>query len=117
MEALNRDPNVITGTVRYNVAVALRFEKYRQLADYLKTPILLAWARLQRGRTIRVVRQGETALFLMTMIAEAKEVGCILDENELAEALAEVGVGNIISDPYELRLVVRLADKFGVSVK
>lgn len=118
MEALVKDdPNVITGTVHYNVAVALKPRKYCTLADYLKAPISLAWARLKRGRMIRVACHGETALYLLTMDPEASEVGSILDEKDLEEALIEVDVGRVITDPYELQLAVRLVEKFGVPVK
>jgi hypothetical protein len=111
------DTNLITGTVHRDVAVAVKSRKYRQLADYLKAPINLAWARLKRGRMIRVVRYGETVLFLLTLDPAAREVGSILDEQDLDEALSATDAGRVITDPYELRLVVRLIDKFGEPVK
>jgi hypothetical protein len=117
VEALVKDdPNVITGTVHYNVAVAVKSKKCCQLADHLKMPISLAWERLRRGRTIKVVYHGETAIFLLTMDPEARQVGSILDEKDLDEALAEVDAGRVITDPYELRIAVRLMEKFGLQV-
>jgi hypothetical protein len=117
LKALVEDDNVLTGTVRRNVAVAVKSKQYRQLPDYLKAPINLAWVRLKRGRIIRVVRYCETVLFLLTLNPEAAEVGSILDEKDLDEALAATGSGRVVTDPYELRLAVRLVDKFGESVK
>ena len=118
LEALVKDdPNVITGTVHYNVAVAVKTRKYRQLADHLKAPINLAWVRLRRGRMIRVVGYSETALFLLTLDPAAKEVGSILDERDLDDELSATDAGRVITDPYELGLAVRLIDKFGEPVK
>ena len=117
MKALVEDDNVITGTVHRTVAVAVKPRTYRQLADHLKAPIKLAWTRLERGRTIRVVRYGETILFLLTMDPNARQVGSILDENDLHEALASVDAGAVVTDRYELGLAVKLADKFGEPVK
>jgi hypothetical protein len=97
--------------------VAVKTRKYRQLADHLKAPINLAWVRLKRGRTIKVVRYSETVLLLLTLDPAAREVGSILDEKDLDEALIEVDAGRVITDPYELQLAVRLADKFGEPVK
>ena len=117
LEALVEDDNVITGTVHRNVAVAVKSKPYRQLPDYLKAPINLAWVRLKRGRVIRVVRYCETVLFVLTLDPAAAEVGSILDEKDLDEALAATGSGRVITDPYELRLAARLVDKFGESLK
>ena len=119
MKALvSDDPNVITGTVHRTVAVAVQPKTYRQLAEHLKAPINLAWVRLKRGRTIKAVRWGETVLFLLTLDPDASQVGSILDEHELGEALADGhNAGAVISDPYELSLVIRLADKFGEPVE
>lgn len=117
MKALVEDDNVLTGTVHRNVAVAVKSKHYRQLPDYLKAPINLAWVRLKRGRMIRVVRYCETVLFVLTLNPVAAEVGSILDEKDLDEALTVTDSGRVITDPYELRLAVRLVDKFGESVK
>lgn len=114
MEAVAHDSNVITGTVRRNVAVALKFGKYNQLADHLKAPISLAWERLKRGRTLQAVCFGETTLYLMTIDPNAREVGSILDEKDLDEALLEMDAGRVVTDPYELQLATKLIEKFGV---
>jgi hypothetical protein len=113
---LEDDTNLLTDTVHYDVAVAVK-SKYRKLAEYLKAPITLAWMRLARGRTIRAARYGETTLFILTVDPAAREVGSITDEQNLHEALADADAGAVITDHYELQLALRLVGKFGARIR
>ena len=117
MKALVEDDNVITGTVHRVVAVAVKAKIYRNLADHLKAPIWHAWDRLRRGRTILRTYAGDAVLFVLTLDPSAKQVGSILDEVDLEEALADVGAGAVITDRYELQLAIKLVEKFGQRVR
>lgn len=113
-EALvNDDPNLLCGTVHCNVVVAIKLGKYKELAEHLKGEINLAWSKLARGRIVRRVCIGNTTIFLLAIDSSAREVGSILDEKNLDEALIETGVGRVATDPYEVRFALRMVERFG----
>ena len=118
MQQLAEDDNLLSGTVHRDVVVALKTRQYRQLASYLKNVISLAWSNLARGRIIYRVFWGDETVFLMSVDWQAKQVGAILDEQELSNALLDAGgVGEVTVDKFELRLARKLAERFGTRIQ
>ena len=79
--------------------------------------INLAFNRLKQGRLVqRVVYNGQT-IFLLTLLPTAKcRVGTVEDEEELTEAFENAGgVGKVTTDHYELKLAIKLVNKFGTT--
>jgi uncharacterized Zn finger protein (UPF0148 family) len=95
--------------VEEEVAVALKDEAYHSLLDAQKQPINAAWATVRRGRTVRETQwEGQTA-FLLT-VTDNDAASTVADFEQLNELLAESGCGRVTTDPYELKLLHRLAE-------
>jgi len=95
--------------VQQEVLVAVKDKAYHALLDAQKQPINAAWATVKRGRTVREAEwKGET-VFLLTVIGD-DHASTVADFEQLNELLAESGCGRVTSDPYELKLVHRLAE-------
>jgi hypothetical protein len=94
--------------VQQEIAVALKDEAYHGLLDAQKQPINAEWAIVKRGRTVREAQwEGET-VFLLTL-TDDDHPSTVADFEQLNELLTESGCGRVTTDPYELKLLHRLA--------
>jgi hypothetical protein len=95
--------------IQREVLVAVKDKSYHALLDAQKQPINAAWATVKRGRTLREAQwEGET-VFLLT-VTDDDHASTVADFEQLNELLAESGCGRVTTDPYELKLLHRLAD-------
>lgn len=94
------------------VGFIVKTHEYRQLASHLKAPINLAWGKIRKGRTTQRVFYGDDVLFLLKN-KDSTQAGPASDNDLMDEALRDVGVGRVITDPYELRKLREMIDKFG----
>jgi hypothetical protein len=95
------------------IAFVIKPLQYKTLASHLKAPINLAWGKVRIGRTTQRVFHGDDVLFLLKA-KDSAQVGQTSDL--LDEALCDAGVGRAINDPYELKKLRELIDKFGETV-
>jgi uncharacterized SAM-binding protein YcdF (DUF218 family) len=74
----------------------------------------MAWRQAKHGRTVRRVFWKEDALFILTPSDTAPT-----NPNAAArlnQALTETDTGRVITDSYEVRRALELAEKFGTTV-
>jgi hypothetical protein len=108
------DENLLSGTVHRQVIVVIKRKDYKALPDHLKMAISLSWDRLSMGRTVQMLSYRNQVIFLMTIDPTARQVGSIIHENALNEALADAGdVGRVSVDRYELKLAHKLMSQYG----
>lgn len=93
-------------------AFLIRTLPYKTLAPHLKAPINLAWGKVRKGRTTRRVFHEDDVLFLLKT-TDSAHAAPTSDLDLLDEALRDAGVGRVINDPYELKKLRELIDKFG----
>ena len=89
----------------------LKIPTYRQLAEHVQVPLTMAYRRAKYGRSVQRLFWKDDAIFILTPDGTSP---CYLDAAEnLAQALEEAEAGRLITDPYEVRRALELADKFG----
>jgi hypothetical protein len=108
------EENLLSGTVHRQVVVVIKRKEYKALPEHVKMAISLSWKRLSMGRTVHRLSYGNQVIFLMTIDPTARQVGSIIHEKALNEALADAGdVGRVSVDRYELKLARKLVSEYG----
>lgn len=95
--------------VQREALVAVKDKAYHALLDAQKQPINAAWATVKRGRAVREAEWERETVFLLTVIDD-DHASTVADFEQLNELLAESGCGRVTTDPYELKLLHRLAE-------
>jgi hypothetical protein len=89
----------------------LRVADYRKLPEHERVPITLAYCSARQGRDARRLWWMEDRIFVLTADGSAPTVSRAAEN--LGEMLEAAGVGRLLTDPYEVKRVLELADKFG----
>jgi hypothetical protein len=99
------------GVFSVDVAVIIKTGNYKRLAAHLKATINLSWRRLLKDREVRRLFLDGDVLFYLTPNQDAS----IADDTfeDLNDALVSVDAGRVIRDPYELKLIRELAERYG----
>lgn len=82
-------------------------KQYNELPEHLKVPIDLAWSRLVAGRRKEKVRVENSNIFLLTGDGGEEWI------DELDGALSDAQVGRVATDPYEIKKIEELCEKYG----
>jgi hypothetical protein len=106
------------GSVPVEVGFAINAPEFNRLAWHLKSPINWAWHKLKRGRLVRRVfdHDGWVLFFLWldpNHLDRLRETSTGEDVLVMQDALAEAGVGRIVTDNYELQRLREMTEKFG----
>jgi len=96
------------------IVFLLKIPTYRQLPEHEREPVNMAWRKAKHGRTARRVFWQDDAIFILT-----PDQTVPTNPNAAAhlnEALESVDAGRVITDPYEFKRALELADKFGENI-
>jgi hypothetical protein len=90
-------------------AILVKTGRYRQLPDYDQVPINLAWNEIRKGRNVQRLFWKDDVIFYLPSNGEEEKAAV----DNMNDVLQRVSVGQVITDPYELRRIREMAVKFG----
>jgi len=92
----------------------LKIPTYRSLPEHEREPVDMAWRQAKHGRSARRVFWKDDVIFILTPDDTAPTHPNAV--THLQEALEAADAGRVISDPYEVKRALELAEKFGTTV-
>jgi hypothetical protein len=115
--AFENDTGLEMECVPLEIGVVISTAEYHRLAGHLKIVISLAWRKLKQGRLVKRVFDREWALFLLTLEPGDPEklrgASRGIDVAKMEDALAETGVGRVVTDNYEIKRLRDMTENFG----
>jgi hypothetical protein len=101
----------LTKTDGGRIIFLLKIPTYRQLPEHEREPLNMAWRKAKHGRSAKRVFWKDDAIFILTPDDTAPTNANAAAS--LNEALEQYDAGRVITDSYEVRRALELADKFG----
>jgi hypothetical protein len=100
--------------VGQHIIFLLKIPIYSGLPEHEREPINMAWRQAKHGRSAKRVFWKNDVIFILTPDQTAPTNPNAA--THLQEALEAADAGRLISDPYEVKRALGLADKFGTDV-
>lgn len=93
--------------VHRELVISIKVEDYKKLAVHVKQQVCLAWSQLVKSRKVEKVSSLGQNIFLVSVDDEMR-TSTVIQENRLAELLAETAIGCLSFDPYEAKQARRM---------
>ena len=99
-----RLPGELAVSLVFGVALVNTWE---ELPDHQRGRVSAAFRRVEKGRKFsRQVRLADR--YLMVLLAIKDDASNVTDQNVLAEVLDELGAGKVLTDTYEIKMIMKM---------